>query len=305
MNFSIVILHYNLIEDTRKCVDSLLLLLNHAISSQVKIIIVDNGSPNKSGDELEMIYQGFKEITILKSKKNLGFSCGNNLGYTYAVENQSPDFIILSNNDVEILQYHFFENIEQIFQKNNFALLGPDVYNPLTKVHQSPLFTDTIVNTSYVNKRLIMIKLRTIRDFLKIIAPIILNLVEYLKKSKKNNSSELYQENVCIHGSFMIFSKKFIEIFPSGLFNKTFMYGEEDILLYLCQKNNLKIIYDPNIQIIHYEEKSTVSNFKSRYSAMRFKNKHMYLSMIQLRNLLMNRKNDGRGKNENSIFKSC
>lgn len=39
----------------------------------------------------------------------------------------------------------------------------------------------------------------------------------------------------------------------SGMFDGTFMFYEEHILKYYCQKNNLKMLYTPEIQILHKE----------------------------------------------------
>ena len=49
--------------------------------------------------------------------------------------------------------------------------------------------------------------------------------------------------NGYLQGSFLIFSRNFMEAFPEGLYDGTFMYGEELILYYLLKrKRNVRIV---------------------------------------------------------------
>lgn len=62
------------------------------------VIVVDNGSTDKSASLIEKKYPG---ITLLKSERNLGFSGGNNLGIRYALDHDA-EYIWILNNDTRV-----------------------------------------------------------------------------------------------------------------------------------------------------------------------------------------------------------
>jgi GT2 family glycosyltransferase len=54
-----------------------------------KIIVVDNNS--KDGSQ-KMIKIKFKEVDLIKNKKNRGFAGGNNDGIKYSIKKYNPDY---------------------------------------------------------------------------------------------------------------------------------------------------------------------------------------------------------------------
>ena len=62
MKISYVILHYNTIEDTKKCIDSVLNISKNTKQIDISIVIVDNYSTNGSGEKLKELYKQ-KNIT--------------------------------------------------------------------------------------------------------------------------------------------------------------------------------------------------------------------------------------------------
>ena len=107
--YSFVILHYNATDDTIECVDS---VRKYMAGKDYHIVLVDNASPNGSGPLLREKYGSDNDITLILSDKNLGFSGGNNIGFAYAKQHLSPDFIVMLNNDTLLLQADFAELIE-------------------------------------------------------------------------------------------------------------------------------------------------------------------------------------------------
>ena len=128
--FAFVILHYYTIEDTKKCVESILEKCNN-----VYIVIVDNASPNNTGKELEKLYKTNNKIKVILSKENLGFAKGNNIGFKYAKEKLNADFIIMCNNDTYLLQDDFLNLIEEEYKISKFAVLGPKILLPNNKIN--------------------------------------------------------------------------------------------------------------------------------------------------------------------------
>ena len=47
--------------------------------------------------------------------------------------------MIFANNDLEFIQKDFVKRIYEEYQNSKFAVLGPDIYNPIIDTHQSPI----------------------------------------------------------------------------------------------------------------------------------------------------------------------
>lgn len=260
--FSFVILHYKNIEETRECIES---VLNNVIYKEVNIVIVDNGSNDGTGEELKRIYGTKENVFVLINNENLGFAKGNNIGYKFSKEILNTDFIVMINSDVLIEQNDFCDVITKIYEKKNFALLGPDALSEDKSYHQNPLIPREEFNSrtitqkiKYYKRQLVLAKLY-IEPFWGQIKKYF-NLLFEDKSQKKLYMME--RENVLLFGCCFIFSPQFIRK-KDGLFDKTFMYGEEEILYYICRRDNLKILYSPEIKIIHKGAKSTGYIYKN------------------------------------------
>ena len=88
---SFLMLNWNGIEYTRKCLISLLA----TDYPNFEIIVVDNGSDADEGGMLRAAFG--KKITVIKNSKNLGYAQGMNIAYQHS----SGDMVMLLNNDME------------------------------------------------------------------------------------------------------------------------------------------------------------------------------------------------------------
>jgi GT2 family glycosyltransferase len=66
-----------------------------------RLVVVDNGSTDGS---METFGQDHPAIDLLSLKPNLGFSGGNNAGMRHAVAKYDPAYVLLLNNDMEVLE---------------------------------------------------------------------------------------------------------------------------------------------------------------------------------------------------------
>ena len=69
-----------------------------------------------------------KTITILKNKKNYGFTEGNNIGMEYALKNLNPDYFLLLNNDTVVEPYFLNELIITASKSSEIGFVGPKIY---------------------------------------------------------------------------------------------------------------------------------------------------------------------------------
>lgn len=93
----IVILNYNSFIDTIKLVED---LQYQTVSSDLTIIVVDNGSPNDSFRRLRRLEHDYSNVKVIQTGVNLGYAQGNNFGLMYLEDNVKPEYVVILNNDL-------------------------------------------------------------------------------------------------------------------------------------------------------------------------------------------------------------
>ena len=263
-----IILHYNSYEATKVCVDSILGLDKQEC---VKVIVIDNSSANDSYKKLCETYSGTK-VELLQTEYNCGFSAANNIAYEYCKKKYDCDFVIFANNDLEFIQKDFVKRIYGEYQNSKFAVLGPDIYNPIIDTHQSPISYEMQRSKSQVKKTIIFNRL----------ALTFFDLYYMFFGKSRNDKPEIkdagvYQENVIPLGACLVISKKLLKKKSVVFSPETFFYYEEYILADWCLKNNEKMVYQPAIKVKHYHGMATKTVGNAKQSEL-FRMKNIYNS---------------------------
>ena len=283
--FGFVVLHYLAYGMTRRCVDTLLSTFKN---EPIRIVVVDNASPDGSGEKLEEAYSDTACVTVLRNSSNLGFARGNNEGYNYLLKEGECGFIAVINNDVLIQDKEFISNILAVYSETGFAVLGPDIVNPSDGRHQNPAHMEGFTRE----------KLTALRDKLTD------DLVHFRwKRFKWNIKCRFFpflirhkapemppvmerREGVVLHGACYVFSPLFLSARRECFNPSTFLYLEEDILHYECMRDGLKMLYEPSLQVLHLEDVSSREAFGSKDAIDAFKFKES-LKSIELLLALM------------------
>lgn len=289
-----VILHYITLDDTVECVES---IRSKCKKEKYKIIVVDNASPNGSGLELKKRYGKAKDVDLVLLEENLGFAKGNNSGITFAKEKYTPDFIVVMNNDVVLLQEDTISIIREEYLKSNFSVLGPMIYTADGRCDDNPgrnslMSVEEIDNVISENKKSIFLcKWHLWKAY---------RLLEIIKKKIIHTKAENIgvdgcthkkylsrSENIQLHGCFLCFSKNYFEHYD-GFFPNTFLYMEEDILFYLTQKENLTTVYTPELKIYHKEDSASKAKWTSDKERAVKKAQFVLESAVEFKKIRMN-----------------
>ncbi|MGF6353641.1 GT2 family glycosyltransferase [Paenibacillus sp. 4624] len=115
---SIIVLTYNQLEYTKKCIDS---IINKTAYSRYEIIIVDNMSTDGTKEYLIELEKNVEQVTIILNDTNYGFAGGNNIGLKKA----KGDFFILLNNDTVVTRGWLTGLIKHFNDDPQLGLLGP------------------------------------------------------------------------------------------------------------------------------------------------------------------------------------
>lgn len=116
----VLVLHYQNAEDTRRCLQS----LRSLDYPNVRVLLLDNGSPDFSGQEAA---SGFSEATFVRLPDNLGFAGGCNAGVSLCKE-QGAKWVWLLNNDTLVEPGTLSALMAKAESSPKAGLLGAQVY---------------------------------------------------------------------------------------------------------------------------------------------------------------------------------
>jgi len=285
-----VILHYNSIDDTYDAVESVLCLLE----DDDIIVVVDNGSKNGTGKELQSHYAKEKRVVLALSDKNVGFAKGNNIGIEIALKNYDCDFIVVMNNDVIIEQKEFRKHVIDAYCTYEFAVMGPQVRDSSGWIYTSNPREETFTKRIHVIRGIIFNFARLILTYIgfeKFVYKLECRLNENGTKEGYVPKCKRIVENMRVHGCCFVLSRRYTDLFP-GLNPKTFLYLEEDILYNRCRNNDLMVLYYPNAVIVHKGQASTGNGAeKNSIKDKCFKYKKQFRSFLVLYGEISNKKN--------------
>lgn len=217
---SIITVNYN----QSKVTLDLLSSLRKISYRNIEIIVVDNASPNDNPDILK---KEFPEIILLKSKMNIGFAGGNNLG----VRASKGDYLLFINNDTEVVP-DFLEPMVSLLE--NDRTIG--MVSPKILFHHSP---DIIQYAGYSP-----MNPYTMRQ----------NLVGYRQKDigQYNETKETY----AIHGAAMMVPRRVI--LEVGMMTEIyFLYYEEHDWCSRIKRAGYRVCFQPKSVVYHKESIST------------------------------------------------
>lgn len=218
----IILLNYNGSNDTLECIES----LSNIDYKNYEIIVVDNASSIEDIAKLEKVDS---QIKLIKSKENLGFAGGNNLGIKYACE-AGCDYVLLLNNDT-IVEADFLNIlVSEIENNDQVGMVGPKIM--------------------YFDKKKYIWAAGGKIDFNKFSA---FNLGE--KEIDNGQYDELKQVDF-ISGCAMLIKKEVLDK-VGGLPEEYFMYYEDVDYSLMVKKLGYKIIYTPTSKIYHKVSIST------------------------------------------------
>lgn len=281
MNIAFVVLHYKVNLITETCIEY---LLNQKYEDY-EIIVIDNCSGNDSYEKLVKKYKNNKRIYFVSIEYNLGFAKANDLGYQIAKHKFEADCIAVINNDLFIKDINFCSRLSEFGEKKQFYLMGPDIINK-TGDHQNPL-KNCAIDKKTVQYIILLTKIKII------LLPYFYELKRIFNQSNikdKYNYEKTYikeyMEDVPLHGSCLIFGKKFIDNFEYPFYPDTFLYGEEDILYFKLKSCGIKTIYNPDFRVYHVEDVSTESISKSSKNKRMFELKNSLKSLKILKRMM-------------------
>lgn len=267
-DLSIVILNYNVKDLLINCLNSI--FANKTAEDNWQIIVVDNASADGSSEEVKKL---FKEVELIESNKNLGFSGGNNLAVPYI---KAP-IVLFLNPDTEVVGKCIQKTYEKLLGNPNLGAITCRVELPDGKLDYSchrgfPTPWNSFTFFSGLSR--VFPKTRLFAGY----------TAKYL---------DIHTEHVidCATGAFLMV--RTIAAAEIGWWDTDYFWNGEDIeFCYSLKEKGWQIYYYPFVKIIHFKGSSSglwnsakeevgkdvkIKSVKHALEAMRiFYKKHFY-----------------------------
>jgi GT2 family glycosyltransferase len=253
LNFSIIIINYNLAKEIEDCLNSLLVIVDSLEGFRYEIIIVDNNSPDKKLPETENKFKR-DNIHFYYLDENIGFGKGCNYGFSKA----SGKYICFLNPDTIIKENIFLQILDIFKEDKSIGIVGPKQQT------RSPFFDFSA--GFYPNIVFEFFNLFGVGVFFEGL------IVFLLTKLKKDRVLEV---DWILGASIFIRAELFESI--NGFDKDYFMFYEEVDLCKRVSNKGYKIIYSPQYNIHHIGSVSGKKDY-TLYTIRTYSSKYLYIS---------------------------
>ncbi len=218
---SIITINYNGLKDTCELIDSI------PFDGNMEVIVVDNASTQ---DEASIISERYPQVKVIRSRQNLGFAGGNNVGIKAA----KGQYILLINNDTYFKEYNIDALINRLESSDKIGIVCPKLRfawanHPIQFAGYTPLSPITIRNQA-------------------------IGFGE-----SDHGQYDTAHPTPYAHGAAMLIKRKAIE--KVGLMPECyFLYYEELDWSMMFTRAGYEIWYDPACTVYHKESQTTGQN---------------------------------------------
>lgn len=228
MDISIIIINFNTLSLTQKCIQS---IKEKTKGVSYEIVLVDNASTEANTKET---FAQISDIVFVPSAENLGFAKGNNFGIQHA----KGEYILLLNSDTELIN-------DAVSIAHQFIKANPEIGVASAQL----LYPDGRVQFSCKRfpsvTRLLFERLRLFKLLPK-------------KMVGKILLEAFFDHNIRVQpdwiaGTFFMFPKRILAEMPNKkLADDFFMYGEDIQWGFDLKKLGYKIQFLPEAKVLHY-----------------------------------------------------
>ena len=235
---SIVIPNMDHIKDLKKCINSIL----KSTYENYEIVIVENNSKEAETFEYYEKLKSNEKIKIVKLEINeFNFSKIVN----YGVQNSTGKYIVLLNNDIEIINKDWLEQMLMYVQQNNIGICGARLY-----------FDDNSIQHAGVTIGIRGLAGHKYRE------------VNKENFTDKDGISYVQDMSAVTAACFMVKKSDYEKLL--GFDEKLAVaFNDVDFCLKMRKERKL-IIYNPFVQAYHYESKSRGEDTESKEKQERF-----------------------------------
>lgn len=119
---SILIPNKDHIDDLEKCIDS---IMEQSTYTNIEIIVIENNSTDQATfDYYQSVVKEYPSVRVITWEKGFNYAAINN----FAVEHAKGDYLLLLNNDIEIITPDWIEQMLMFAQRDDVGIVGCKLY---------------------------------------------------------------------------------------------------------------------------------------------------------------------------------
>lgn len=257
---SIIIVSYNTKNMLRVCLDS---IFRYPLTlGRFEIIIVDNDSPDKSG---EMVRKRYPQITLIQNHRNLGFAYASNQG----IRHGKGGCFLLINPDTRLLPDALNIMMQFLDGNTDIGAAGGLMINDNGGEQPSCLVYPTYTNVLFSRSS-------------------IFNKIPFIGKIARNLRAlpERITDVDALAGGYLFLQREALN--QVGLFDERFFLYVEDIDICKRMKDvGWRVVFNPQSQIIHHWGASASKIKRKTFwwhhiSMFKYFNKHHRSSILNI-----------------------
>jgi GT2 family glycosyltransferase len=218
---SILLVNYNGIDVVLDCLRS---LQQHLHTVSYEVIVVDNNSQDGSPD---LIAQQFPQVRLLRLPENLGFGAGNNAAAKIA----RGEFLLLLNTDTQLISDILPSLVGVMKERPEVGIVGPKLLNPDGSLQLSTAW-EIGIRGEY----------KTLQQHRQYASP--------KSKAAIMQRFEVAREVDVVVGA-ALFIRRAVFDQLNGFDEHFFMYCEESDLCQRAREWGWKVLYTPDVALIH------------------------------------------------------
>ncbi len=244
IDVSIVIISWKMKDLLQSCLNT---IYNFTSGITFEIIVIDNNSLDGTS---EMIETEFPEIILIKNPENRGVAPARNQG----IEIAKGKYVLILDADVELIENSILKLFEFMESKPDCGVVGSKLVSTDRQLQFSCKRFPNLL--SFIFRRL--------------------EHFDVIKNSKtlRYHTMQDWDHSGIKEVDYLIGACQFIRyevIKKIGMYDDKIFYGPEDIDFCLrVWRANYRVIYFPESQIIHHEQRITKKNFFSKVSLKHF-----------------------------------
>ena len=250
-------------------------LVRASHNSHVTLVLVDNTERTDSSELFSNIRAEDPRALCVKSSRNLGYFGGANFGLAkYLETHEPPDWVIVSNVDIEFKDDALFARLQHIDKMRDVGVVAPSIWSNRSRRDLNPRM---VVRP---NKRKMRSYKLIFRNYylsnLYLLLAAVKHRVKYIVKYKLmrlvKRCFALLRSNSALtgnsasdgrvkfiyapQGSCIIFSKLFFSR-GGSLDYPQLLFGEEIYVAETARRLGLRVVYDPRLKVEHDDHIST------------------------------------------------
>jgi GT2 family glycosyltransferase len=225
-----------------------------------EVLIVDN-TPAESRGLGELVNKTLPTVTCLSPDDNLGYFNGAHWGLSRYLDNSPlPDWVMVSNVDLELQDIRFFEHLSEL-PTANVGVVGPSIWSTKSMRDLNPRYTHRpngarMRSYKYIYRTWLGVNAYDALGFLKAGCKFAVRRLHIALRATKASTGESPMAIYAPQGSCLLFSREYFKR-GGSLAYPSFLFGEELYVAETVRRLGLEVYYHPIMRIRHYDHAST------------------------------------------------